>query len=62
MQKILFHTFTFLLSKLSLSSIHSIGKHFGKLYFSLSKKNFNLLKKNMINSGIFPESDIDFYV
>ncbi len=62
MQKILFHTFTFLLSKLSLSSIHSIGKIFGRLYFSLSKKNLNLLKENLINSGIFPESDIDFSV
>ena len=58
-QKVLLHFFSFLLSKLSLSSVHSIGILVGKLYFFFSEKNFKFLRDNIQNSEIFEHSIIE---
>jgi len=58
-QKVLLHFFSFLLSKLSLSSVHFIGIFVGKLYFFFSEKNFKFLRDNIQNSEIFEHSVIE---
>ena len=58
-QKALLHFFSFLLSKLSLNSVHIIGIFFGKLYFFFSKKNYKFLRDNIQNSKIFEHSNIE---
>jgi len=57
-QEKLLHTLTFFLSKLSLRTVHILGKYFGMLYFSLSKKSYRVLKENIENSGIFEKVNI----
>ena len=59
MQKVLFHLLIFILSKLSLRAVHNIGYYIGNLYFSLNKRNYDLLKKNLLSSNIFSEKDIE---
>ena len=58
-QKLLFHFFSLLLTKLSLNSIHTIGVFVGKLYFFFSKKNYKILRDNIQNSKIFEYSIIE---
>ena len=58
-QKVLFHFFSLLLTKLSLNSIHTIGVFVGKLYFFFSKKNYKILRDNIQNSKIFEYSIIE---
>ena len=58
-QKVLFHFFSFLLPKLSLNSVHTIGIFVGKLYFFFSKKNYKILRDNIQNSKIFEHSIIE---
>lgn len=58
-QKALLHFFSFLLSKLSLYSVHTIGIFVGKLYFFFSKKNYKFLRDNIQNSKIFEHSNIE---
>ena len=57
-QKKLLHILTFFLSKLSLRTVHILGKYFGMLYFSCSKKSYSILKENIENSGIFERINI----
>ena len=58
-QKVLFHFFSLLLTKLSLNSVHTIGIFVGKLYFFFSKKNYKILRDNIQNSKIFEYSIIE---
>ena len=58
-QKVLFHFFSLLLTKLSLNSVHTIGVFVGKLYFFFSKKNYKILRDNIQNSKIFEHSIIE---
>ena len=58
-QKALLHVFSFLLSKLSLNSVHTIGIFVGKLYFFFSKKNYKFLRDNIQNSKIFHHSSVE---
>ena len=58
-QKVLFHFFSFLLPKLSLNSVHTIGIFVGKLYFFFSKKNYKFLRENIQNSKIFEHSIVE---
>ena len=58
-QKVLFHFFSLLLTKLSLNSVHTIGIFVGKLYFFFSKKNYKILRDNIQNSKIFEHSIIE---
>ena len=58
-QKVLFHFFSLLLTKLSLNSVHTIGVFVGKLYFFFSKKNYKILRDNIQNSKIFEYSIIE---
>ena len=57
-QKKLLYTLTFFLSKLSLRTVHILGKYFGVLYFSLSKKSYKILKENIENCGIFEKVNV----
>ena len=58
-QKVLFHFFSLLLTKLSLNSVHTIGVFVGKLYFFFSKKNHKILRDNIQHSKIFEHSIIE---
>ena len=58
-QKALLLFASFLLSKLSLNSVHSIGIFVGKIYFFFSKKNYKFLRDNIKNSKIFEHSIIE---
>lgn len=58
-QKALLYLFISLLSKFTLRNIHIIGKYIGRLYFFCSKKNYDLLRENFENSGIFTKPELD---
>lgn len=57
-QKKLFHILAFLLSKLSLRTVHILGKYFGMLYFLLSQRDYRVLKENIENCGLFKKANI----
>ena len=59
MKNHLFHILCFLLTKLSLRSVHLLGGYLGRIYFFFAKNDLNFLKVNLINSSIFIDEDVE---